>query len=112
METKVKVSGITAREILDALGDEVKPADILSVGDVVQLNPETVRNKAFAASLMIVTELKTWGVQGYVQVLGENRDGPGGQAYYRAKWAEIEYVGRAVWAVSEQEENTDNEVQR
>ena len=41
-------------------------------GDVVQLNPETVKNKMFAGCLMVVTEPKSWGAQGYVQALGEN----------------------------------------
>lgn len=58
-------------------------------GTVVQLNPFTTRNKMFAGCLMVVTEPKSWGAQGYVQALG--RDGePGGQAYYRATWEEME----------------------
>lgn len=70
----------------------------LKAGDVVQLNPDTVYNKAFAGAFMIVTEPKSWGAQGYVQVLGENRE-PGGQAYYRANWDEMEFIGHAVWTV-------------
>lgn len=70
----------------------------LSKGDVVQLNPHTVKNKAFTSCLMVVSELKDFGVQGYVQALG-TREEIGGQAYYRAGWEEIEYVGRAVWDV-------------
>ena len=67
-------------------------------GDIVQLDPVKVLNKAFAACLMTVTEVKTWGVQGFVQALGDNRDEMGGQAYYRAKWDEIESTGGvAVW---------------
>jgi hypothetical protein len=54
----------------------------LKPGDVVQLNPETCRNPMFAACFLTVTELKTWGVQGYVQGLGQDGK-PGGQAYYR-----------------------------
>ena len=71
-------------------------SDNLQPGDLVQLNPETVGNKMFTSSIMVVTELKTWGVQGYVQALGENGE-PGGQAYYRAKWDEFELVGHAEW---------------
>ena len=67
-------------------------------GDVVQLDPDTTRNRMFAGCLMIVSEMKPWGVQGYVQALGQNGE-PGGQAYYRAHWDEIEYVGPAVWIV-------------
>lgn len=69
-------------------------------GDLVQLNPDTVQNKAFAGCIMIVTEPKKFGAQGYVQALGErNGEGPGGRAYYRAKFEEMELVGRAEWFV-------------
>lgn len=69
-----------------------------AVGDVVQLNPETTGNPMFKGCMLTVSEIKSWGVQGYVQGLGENGE-PGGQAYYRAKWEDIEYVGKAVWSV-------------
>ena len=42
---------------------------------------------------MTVTEPKAFGAQGFVQALGEARDAPGGQAYYRAKWEEMEPTG-------------------
>lgn len=66
-------------------------------GDVYQLDPERTRNRAFAGCMLVCTEPKTWGVQGFVQALGDSRDTPGGLAYYRATWDEIQYVGRAVW---------------
>lgn len=56
---------------------------------VVQLNPETVKNPMFAGCLFVVDELKTFGAQGYVQSLGANGK-PGGQAYYRATFEEME----------------------
>lgn len=68
----------------------------LEIGMLVQLNPETVSNPMFAACIMVVTEPKSWGAQGYVQALGENGK-RGGQAYYRAKWDEMEIVGNAEW---------------
>lgn len=71
----------------------------LSISDIVQLNPEIVRNKMFTACFMIITEIKPWGAQGYVQALGENGN-PGGQAYYRANHDEMIKVGRAEWVVS------------
>ena len=71
----------------------------LEVGDVVQLNPYTVKNKMFSACYMTITEPKDWGAQGYVQSLGSNGNS-GGQAYYRAQWIEMEYSGRAVWSVA------------
>jgi hypothetical protein len=68
----------------------------LKRGAVVQLNPETVTNKMFAGCLMVVTEPKVFGALGYVQALGENEE-PGGQAYYRARFEEMELVGEAAW---------------
>jgi len=74
----------------------------LRIGDVVQLNPETVGNKMFGACFMTVSELKSFGCQGYVQALGENGK-MGGAAYYRAKWEEMELAGSAVWMIEEGE---------
>lgn len=65
----------------------------LEVGDVVQLDPEKVGNKQFGACFLVVTEVKNWGVQGYVTAPGH------GQAYYRAKWDEMNFVGKAIWMV-------------
>ena len=70
------------------------------IGDVVQLNPETTENKAFAGCFMVISEVKTWGVQGYVQSLGDTRDKMGGQAYIRANFGSFESTGgRAVWLI-------------
>ena len=74
----------------------------LKIGHLVQLNPETVKNKMFAACIMVVTEVKSWGAQGYVQALGEDGK-PGGQAYYRATFAEMELVGCVEWTVGGEE---------
>jgi len=65
------------------------------VGDVVQLNEKT-GNPMFRFCFMTITEPKSWGAQGYVQVLGSNGE-PGGQAYYREKFEAMEYVGKAVY---------------
>jgi hypothetical protein len=70
----------------------------LRTGMLVQLNPDTVKNKAFAACIMVVDEPKESGCMGYVQVIGE-ADSPGGQVNYLASWEEIEVVGEAVWLV-------------
>lgn len=51
----------------------------------------------FAGCLMTVTEPKSWGAQGYVTVPGE------GDAYYRAPFAEMEYVGTATWVKGREE---------
>jgi hypothetical protein len=71
----------------------------LRKGMLVQLNPDTVKNKAFAACIMVVDEPKDSGCMGYVQVIGEARDRPGGQVNYLASWEEIEVVGEAIWLV-------------
>lgn len=73
----------------------------LKPGDVVQLNPEAVRNRAFAGCFMTVTEVHDSWVQGYVQALGESFREAGGAAYYRAGRAEFEGpIGRAIWAAA------------
>lgn len=76
----------------------MSPSNTLEEGDLVQLAP-TVSNPMFAGCIMVVTEPKAWGAQGYVQALGENGK-PGGHAYFRAKWEEMEPCGRAVWVVA------------
>lgn len=71
----------------------------VQVGDIVQLDPESTGNKMFAACLMVVSEVKPWGVQGYVQALGQDGE-PGGQAYYRAATGTFALTGgKAVWLV-------------
>lgn len=76
----------------------MKQEDGLEVNDIVQLAP-TTGNPMFACCMMTVTEVKPWGAQGYVQGLGENGKQVG-QAYYRAKWEEMEKTGgKAVWVV-------------
>ncbi len=89
-------------EFMTPTKEEVPVTDHLSfaVGDVVQLSPFTCRNKMFAGCFMVVTEPKDFGAQGYVQGLGENGK-PAGQAYYRARWDEMVWIGKAVWMVEE-----------
>ncbi len=71
----------------------------LKEGDLVQIHPEKASNPMFAGCVMVVTEPKSWGAQGYVQALGALGN-PGGQAYYRAKWEEIQPVGKAEWVAT------------
>jgi hypothetical protein len=66
-------------------------------GEIVQLNPFTCRNPMFRGCMMVVTEVKPWGAQGYVQGLGNNGE-PAGQAYYRARHDEmVPTGGMAFW---------------
>lgn len=65
----------------------------------MQLSPDTCRNRMFAGCLMVVSEVKSWGAQGYVQGLGADGN-PGGQYYYRANHEEMEPTGgMAPWLV-------------
>lgn len=64
----------------------------LKIGTIVQLDAEKTENKMFASTLMVVTEIKPWGVQGYVQALGSNGQ-MGGQAHYRAEFGTFHLTG-------------------
>jgi hypothetical protein len=75
----------------------------LKFGEVVQLNPETCRNRMFAGCMMTVTEPESWGAQGYVQALGRDEK-PGGLAYYHARWEEMERTGGMAEFVAQQGE--------
>lgn len=60
-------------------------------GQVVQIRPGA--NEWFDGCFMIITEPKSWGAQGFVQVPGKE----GGQAYVRLKDEDMELIGKAVW---------------
>jgi hypothetical protein len=63
------------------------------VGQIVQVNPEL---EVFGACMVVVTEQKSWGIQGYVQSAGVH-----GQQYIRLKHKDFELTGgKAVWMVS------------
>ena len=69
----------------------------IEVGDVVQIDPE--HDPIFGGHFLVVTELKSWGVQGYCQPLTERRDvsKPDGLAYYRVTFDKIARIGKAEW---------------
>jgi len=75
----------------------------IAKGSVVQLSPEDCGNPMFGGCFLLVDEVRTWGVIGFVQALGENGC-RGGQAWYRAKWEEFEYCGEAQWVPAENPE--------
>lgn len=65
----------------------------MNIGDIVQVNPEV---EVFGGCMVVVTELKSWGIQGYVQSAGVP-----GQQYIRLKTEQIKPTGgKAVWVVS------------
>lgn len=62
----------------------------LNPGDIVQINPG--HDEVFGGMLMIVTEPKSWGAQGYVQIAGK------GEAYYRCSFGNMELTnGHLEW---------------
>lgn len=71
----------------------------LQKGQLVQLNPRLVSNKALSGCFMVITECHEWGAQGYIPAIGAKRELPGGQVHYRAGWEEMEVVGRAEWVL-------------
>jgi hypothetical protein len=59
----------------------------LKRGDIVQVDP----SHEWGGCLVVITEPKGWGVQGFVQIP------KGGRAYIRLNNDVIECVGHAVW---------------
>ena len=63
----------------------------LEAGDLVQLNPLSDLN-GFEGSILCVTEVRSWGVIGFVRIPR------GGQAYFRAEHSEFARTGgKAAW---------------
>jgi hypothetical protein len=60
-------------------------------GDIVQIIDETDH---WFPCLIVVSEVKTWGVQGYVTI-PRNGEDPNGNAYRRLAFDKVERVGRA-----------------
>lgn len=71
----------------------MSPDTKLTPGDVVQIDPE---HPLFGGCFALVTEVKPWGIQGFVSIPQE-RGKPPGEAYCRLEWRQIELVGRASW---------------
>jgi hypothetical protein len=68
----------------------------IKVGDVVQVSPDY---EMFGACMVVVTEIKSWGIQGYVQSAGVE-----GQQYIRLANDDFESTGgKAVWVVGRSE---------
>lgn len=66
----------------------------IAVGSVVQLN-ERASDECYIGCLLIVTEVRSWGVQGFIPVPHE-RGKPAGHVFLRPKWEALEWVGTAV----------------
>lgn len=73
----------------------------LKRGDVVQLSPA----HKFGGMLVVVTEPKPWGCQGYLMSqFNFEAVRFKGVAYVRAEFSEFEYVGKIQWLYQSKEE--------
>jgi len=61
-------------------------------GDIAQVNPD--KDAVFGSCFMLITEVRSWGVIGYVSIPSPHG---AGQAFLRKKYEDIERVGRASW---------------
>lgn len=66
----------------------------------MQINPE--HDDIFGGAFMVITEPKSWGAQGYVQMLEQGR----GLAYYRCPSHAMAFIGRAEWTAHTPAERT------
>ena len=64
---------------------------MLEKGDIVQINPAF--ECKFPGCLMVVTEPKAWGAQGYIA----NDLPDGGLAFFRCETANMVKVGHVEW---------------
>lgn len=61
-------------------------------GDVFQINEKHGR-KGWVGAFILATEIKSWGIQGFVAAPIEHEE----QAHYyiRLKWEELDFIGHA-----------------
>ena len=65
---------------------------MIEIGDIVQVDPGV---ETFGGCMVVVTEVKPWGIQGYVQSAGVE-----GQQYIRLEFQNFELTGgKAIWSV-------------
>ena len=66
---------------------------MIEIGDIVQVDPS---KEVFGGTMVVVTEVKSWGIQGYVQSAGVE-----GQQYIRLNFDDFEITGgKAIWSVA------------
>jgi hypothetical protein len=67
---------------------------MIEIGDIVQVDP--MASDTFGACLVVVTEIKSWGIQGYVQSAGVE-----GQQYIRLNFDQFEMTGgKSIWRIA------------
>ena len=65
---------------------------MIEIGDIVQVDPGV---ETFGGCMVVVSEVKSWGIQGYVQSAGVD-----GQQYIRLEFQNFELTGgKAIWSV-------------
>ncbi len=69
--------------------------DRIQIGSVVQIDPQ--HDEHFGACFLVVTEVKTWGVQGYVSMPTKPGTSAINMAYYRVEFEHVAYIGMAEW---------------
>lgn len=70
---------------------EVEPGDVIQVNDTVE---------HWFRCLMVVDEVKGWGVQAYCTIPGE-RGRAAGDAFMRLQWEEFDLIGaKSLWRVA------------
>lgn len=72
----------------------------LEIGDIVQISPEGKYKNTFGGMLLVVTEPKEFGCQGYI-MSSQDIDAVKfrGRAFLRPSWEDIEYIGKMVWSL-------------
>lgn len=77
---------------------------MVRIGAIVQVDPD--ESDRYAGQFIIVTEIKEWGIQGYLAVTMEDPDLVRwkGIAYVRMAWDKIWLVGFAEWLQEDIEE--------
>jgi hypothetical protein len=67
---------------------------MIEIGDIVQVDP--MASDTFGACLVVVTEIKSWGIQGYVQSAGVD-----GQHYIRLNFDQFNVTGgKSIWRIA------------
>jgi hypothetical protein len=68
------------------------------IGEIVQANQKAAH---WFRCLIVVDEVKTWGIQGFTTIPSANSDPPG-DAFIRLQWDEIEPTGGATRFITEE----------
>lgn len=73
--------------------EELAPGDVVQIGHV---GPDGPANPGFSGCFMLVSEVRSWGVVGFV-AMPQDREGPPARAYYRETHANLTRIGRAAF---------------